>query len=278
MPPFRRPHLSHRLVLVASGGVVFGGPPDLFVAATPLFQRPPNPLPQQAKQSVLYTRLYVLVSPSMAYFFRHHFYTRCQKLYPLGSPTFGMAKGVRRLQRRQQRTLSTSVNVTRLKRSMAEMLGQQCTTAQPTHIPHINSYRSIMLSLARRRALAAVVSAAARSSAPQLLYPPLYLRRSTSSILPDAAPAADADIATPVVRMYTADAVDAAATPAVRMLQRVDAGVPTAEYLEGGQLSPDSIPTRMIEIPCPFSHGGPRQYETVKVSMASMRVRRRRAG
>jgi len=29
MPPSRRPHLSHRLVLVASGGVVFGGPPDL---------------------------------------------------------------------------------------------------------------------------------------------------------------------------------------------------------------------------------------------------------
>jgi len=135
-----------------------------------------------------------------------------------------------------------------------------------------------MLSLARRRALGAVVSAAARSFAPQLLYPPLPLRRSTSSILPDAAPAADADIATPVVRMYTADAVDAAAMPAVRMLQRVDAGVPTAEYLTGGQLSTDSIPTRMIEIPCPFSHGGPRQYETVKVSMASMRVRRRRAG
>ena len=30
MPPFRRPHLSLRLVLVASGGVVFGGPPDLY--------------------------------------------------------------------------------------------------------------------------------------------------------------------------------------------------------------------------------------------------------
>jgi len=29
MPPFRRPHLSHRLVLVASGGVAFRGPPDL---------------------------------------------------------------------------------------------------------------------------------------------------------------------------------------------------------------------------------------------------------
>jgi len=29
MPPFRRPHLSHRLVLVASGIVVFRGPPDL---------------------------------------------------------------------------------------------------------------------------------------------------------------------------------------------------------------------------------------------------------
>jgi hypothetical protein len=70
--------------------------------------------------------------------------------------------------------------------------------------------------------------------------------------------------------MYTADGVDAAATPAVRMLQHVEAGVLTAEYLEGGQLSPDSIPTRMIEIPCPFSHGGPRQYETVKVSIAGV--------
>jgi len=29
MPSFRRPHLSLRLVLVASGGVYFRGPPDL---------------------------------------------------------------------------------------------------------------------------------------------------------------------------------------------------------------------------------------------------------
>jgi len=29
MPPFCSPHLSHRLVLVASGGVAFRGPPDL---------------------------------------------------------------------------------------------------------------------------------------------------------------------------------------------------------------------------------------------------------
>jgi len=29
MSPFRRPHLSHRLVLVASGGVAFRGPPAL---------------------------------------------------------------------------------------------------------------------------------------------------------------------------------------------------------------------------------------------------------
>lgn len=134
-----------------------------------------------------------------------------------------------------------------------------------------------MLSLARRRGLGAMASAAVSpSAAAQLLYPPLLLpRRSTSSILPDAAAVAavdDADIATPIVRMYTADGVDASATPAVRMLQRVEAGVPTAEYLEGGQLSPDSIPTRMIEIPCPFSHGGPRQYETVKVSMLSRRL------
>jgi len=28
MPPFRRPDLSHRLVLVALGGVAFRGPPD----------------------------------------------------------------------------------------------------------------------------------------------------------------------------------------------------------------------------------------------------------
>lgn len=120
-----------------------------------------------------------------------------------------------------------------------------------------------MLPLALRRG-----SAAVRLPALQSLYPPLHLlRRSTSSILPDAAAADDADATIPTVRMYKSNELDAVATPSVHILQSADTDVPIAEYLEGGQLSIDSIPTRMVEIPCPFSHSGPRQYETVKVGV-----------
>jgi hypothetical protein len=68
--------------------------------------------------------------------------------------------------------------------------------------------------------------------------------------------------------MYKSDELDAVATPSVRILQRDDTDVSIAEYLEGGQLSIDSIPTRMIEIPYPFSHSGPHQYETFKVGIS----------
>ena len=44
MPPFRRPHLSHRLVLVASGGVTFRGPPDLLLLRFVFINLLPPPL------------------------------------------------------------------------------------------------------------------------------------------------------------------------------------------------------------------------------------------
>ena len=48
MPPFRRPHLSHRLLMLVSGGVAFGGPPDLCCHRNNSYTALQKPLPANA--------------------------------------------------------------------------------------------------------------------------------------------------------------------------------------------------------------------------------------
>ena len=55
MPPFRRPHLSHRLVLVASGGVAFRGPPDLCCRRKTSYTACRNPSQQAPSLGVPHT-------------------------------------------------------------------------------------------------------------------------------------------------------------------------------------------------------------------------------